>query len=137
MSSNHTSAIGRPDSIRPTDRNSPSENRMMFALWPSVTLRRPLARANSSANRTIRLAPVTEIGFTRDAGVVPNLVTGRARRSSSRERRRLRRAAFELDPLVQVLGVLADHDEVDVGVAGRDPRERRATGRTAANRSSS
>src|SRR5678815_1012876 len=37
---------------------------MMFALCPSVTLRRPCAPTNSSANRTIRRAPVTEIGFT-------------------------------------------------------------------------
>ena len=63
ISSNHTS--GCPSaSICPIDRNSPSENRMMFALWPRVTFRRPCARTYSSANRTIRRAPVTEIGLT-------------------------------------------------------------------------
>ena len=37
---------------------------MMFALWPSVIDVLPCARANSKAKRTIRRAPVTEMGFT-------------------------------------------------------------------------
>ena len=36
---------------------------MMFALCPSVTLRRPFRRAWSNANLTIRRVPVTEIGL--------------------------------------------------------------------------
>src|SRR6266540_2899088 len=51
-------------SSRKIRRNSPSENSMMFALWPSVMDARPCDRANSNAKRTIRRAPVTEMGFT-------------------------------------------------------------------------
>ena len=46
------------------DRNTPSENFMMFALWPTVMRFRPLRSAWSKAKRTIRRVPVTEIGFT-------------------------------------------------------------------------
>jgi hypothetical protein len=37
---------------------------MMFALWPTVIFERWWRMAKSNANRTIRLVPVTEIGFT-------------------------------------------------------------------------
>src|SRR6266511_990731 len=69
-------------------RNTPSENFMMFALCPTVTLLRPFRRAWSNANRTIR---------------------------------RVRRPLFELDPRVQVLGVLPDHHQVEVRPPALDP----------------
>jgi hypothetical protein len=55
-SSNATSGFSRATS-RAASRNRPSENFMMLALCPAVTLRRPFALAYSNANRAIlRLA---------------------------------------------------------------------------------
>jgi hypothetical protein len=54
-----------------------------------------------------------------DPGVVSELGAGEPVELGS-EGGRLGRSSFELDPLVEVLGVLADHDEVDAGVTGRD-----------------
>ncbi len=68
----------------------------MLALWTAVTLRRPLATAYSKANRAIRS----------DAARVMILMLSAASR-----------ADHVLDAGVQVLGVLADDDEVDVLVA--------------------
>ena len=75
----------------------------MFALWTAVTLCRPLATAYSKANRAIRS----------DASRVMILMLSAASRPD-----------HVLDAGVQVLGVLADDDQVDVVVARLDARHR-------------
>ena len=59
-----------------------------------------------------------------NAGVLAGISRPASRRELGAERGRLLRAPLELDALVEVLGVLADHDEVDALVPRRDARER-------------
>ena len=86
-------------------------------------MRRPFARAYSNANRTIRRVPATEMGFS----VMPassRTSNPASSRSFSRSAAASARAALELDALVEVLGVLPDHDQVRLGMADRDAGER-------------
>ena len=84
---------------------------------------RRFAFAYSKANRTIRRVPATEMGFTvtpasgriSKLGQFPQLLP---------ERFGLRRPRRELDPLVEVLRVLPDHDEVHRPVSRRHAGER-------------
>ena len=69
---------------------------MMLALCTAVTLRRPWRRAYSKAKRTMRSLPLRVMILMLSAASVADHV---------------------LDAGVQVLGVLAHHDQVDVVVA--------------------
>ena len=111
-------------------------NFMMFAFVMHETRRRLFARAYSKAKRMIRSEPLGADRLDRDARVGCDLLR-LASRSASRSRRGVVGACLELDPGVEILGVLADDDEVDALVAGADARGRTCTGRTHAYRPSS
>ena len=96
---------------------------MMFALWPSVTFRRPCARTYSSANRTIRRAPVTEIGLT----VNPESSRSsrpESRRSSSRSSSASGVPFSNSIPWYRSSVFSRITTRFDVGVARGQPRER-------------
>ena len=105
----------------------------MFALWTAVTFLRPCLRAYSKAYLTIRSVPVIEIGLIEmprvgaDRLAVEPLDVGD-------QLGRLGLALLELAAEVEVLGVLADDDEVDlrVGEEGADARRSCLQGRTQA-----
>ena len=94
---------------------------MMFALWLAVTFRRPNRVAHSNANRTIRSLPCSVIVLIE----MPE--SSRIRRPVDPSMNRIRSvhlvgAHLELPPRVHALGVLADHDEVDLLVHARHAR---------------
>ena len=94
---------------------------MMFALCPSVIRRRPFARTYSKREPDDPPRAGHADRLHREPGVFAELAAGQPQELVA-ELRGLGRPALELDPLVQVLGVLADHDEVDVRVPGRHAR---------------
>ena len=98
-----------------TCRKRPSVNFMMLALCTAVTLRRPLARAYSKANLTMRRLAATEMDLIADRRVGAELGAHRAGDESTSSSSRA--AALELDAGVEVFGVLAHDDQVDVLVA--------------------
>ena len=133
ISSHATSGKSAASSIA-VRRKIPSEYRITLALWPTVTFCRRFVRAYSKANRTIRCVPVDADRLQRDPGVLADLEPAELAELLA-QRPGVLAAPLELDALVEVLGVLADHHQVDVAVAGRAPPGGTCAGRTAANRS--
>ena len=97
----------------------------MFALWTAVTLWRPLVRAYCERAADDLLRARNGDRLDREAGFLAagaDLPSRRDLVDVLQQADGLRLAPLELDARVQVLGVLADDDQVqgDVGVVGAD-----------------
>ena len=95
----------------------------MFALCPSVTFRRRVGAHELEAEPHDAPGAGHRDRLDREPRVLTQLPP-REPEELGAQLERLRRSLPELDALVQVLGVLADHDQVDVGVARGQPGER-------------
>ena len=105
----------------------------MFALCAAVTFCRPRRLASSNAKRTIRSLPLVGDRLHRDAAVFADANAGRLLDERD-QLLHLDGPHLELDPRVDVLGVLPDHQQVDVlvdatarpdsaGMGGRSRRD--------------
>jgi hypothetical protein len=102
-------------------RKIPSEYRITLALCPTVTCLAPVGTRVLERETDDPVGAHDADRFERDPGVIEQLEPADVVELSL-ERGGVLGSAFELDPLIEVLGVLPHDHEVDVVVARRDAR---------------